>query len=87
MVLDDGTDLDDDLRRRLAAAIRAELSPRHVPDAVHAIPVVPRTISGKKMEVPAKRLLEGDPLDQVANPGAMQDPTALDPFVALAAGA
>jgi acetoacetyl-CoA synthetase len=47
--------------------------------------VVPRTISGKKMEVPAKRILEGDPIEQVANPGAMQDPTALDAFVALAA--
>jgi acetoacetyl-CoA synthetase len=54
-----------------------------VPDEVHAVPVIPRTISGKKMEVPVKRLLEGDPLEVVANPGAMQDPTALDAFVAL----
>jgi acetoacetyl-CoA synthetase len=84
VVLDEGTVLDDDLRRALATAIRSSLSPRHVPDAVHAIPVVPRTISGKKMEVPAKRILEGDPIEDVANPGAMQDPTALDAFVALA---
>jgi acetoacetyl-CoA synthetase len=84
VVLEEGRELDDGLRRDLAAAIRAGLSPRHVPDEVHAIPVVPRTISGKKMEVPAKRLLEGDPLEEVANPGAMQDPTALDAFVALA---
>ncbi|WP_052669628.1 acetoacetate--CoA ligase [Nitriliruptor alkaliphilus] len=85
VVLDPGTDLDDDLRRSLAAAIRRGLSPRHVPDVVQAVPAVPRTISGKKMEVPAKRLLEGEPLEVVANPGAMQDPTALDPFVELAA--
>jgi acetoacetyl-CoA synthetase len=86
VVLDEGATLDDALRRDLAAAIRAGLSPRHVPDAVHAVPAVPRTISGKKMEVPVKRLLEGDPLEVVANPGAMQDPTALDAFVDLAAG-
>jgi acetoacetyl-CoA synthetase len=86
VVLDEGTPLDDDLRHRLATAIRGSLSPRHVPDAVHAVPVVPRTISGKKMEVPAKRILEGDPIEDVANPGAMQDPTALDAFVSLAAG-
>ncbi|MEX1164671.1 MAG: acetoacetate--CoA ligase [Nitriliruptor sp.] len=84
VVLAEDAALDDALRGALASAIRASLSPRHVPDAVHAIPVVPRTISGKKMEVPAKRILEGDPLEQVANPGAMQDPTALDAFVALA---
>jgi acetoacetyl-CoA synthetase len=85
VVLDEGVELDESLRRDLAAAIRSGLSPRHVPDEVHAIPVVPRTISGKKMEVPAKRLLEGEPLEVVANPGAMQDPTALDAFVALVA--
>jgi acetoacetyl-CoA synthetase len=84
VVLDEGRELDDDLRRTLASAIRGALSPRHVPDAVHAVPTVPRTISGKKMEVPVKRILEGEPLGQVANPGAMQDPTALDAFVALA---
>jgi acetoacetyl-CoA synthetase len=49
------------------------------------VPAVPRTISGKKMEVPVKRLLEGEDPATVANPGAMQDPTALDAFTALAA--
>jgi acetoacetyl-CoA synthetase len=83
VVLEDGVDLDDALRRTLATTVRSQLSPRHVPDAVHAIPAVPRTISGKKMEVPAKRLLEGEPLERVANPGAMQDPSALDAFVTL----
>ena len=75
-----GQGLDDDLRRRLAQAIRAELSPRHVPDEVHVVPAVPRTISGKKMEVPVKRLLEGEPLERVANPGAMANPGSLDAF-------
>ena len=53
--------LDDDLRRRIAAALRTELSPRHVPDRVEAVPVVPRTLSGKKLEVPVKRILAGHP--------------------------
>jgi acetoacetyl-CoA synthetase len=76
-------DAGDDLEQRLAQALRQELSPRHVPDRVHRVPAVPRTISGKKMEVPVKRLLEGEPLDRVANPGAMDDASALDPFLAL----
>ncbi|HSK24218.1 MAG TPA: acetoacetate--CoA ligase [Egicoccus sp.] len=75
--------LDDDLRRRLATAIRGGLSPRHVPDDVIAVPAIPRTISGKKMEVPVKRLLEGEPLERVANPGAMANPASLDAFSAL----
>jgi acetoacetyl-CoA synthetase len=78
--------LDDVLRRSIATAVRTELSPRHVPDELHQVPSVPRTISGKKMEVPVKRLLEGEPLDRVANPGAMADPTAMDAFVAYARG-
>jgi acetoacetyl-CoA synthetase len=80
-----GTEVTDDLRREVAGAIRASLSPRHVPDELHAVPVIPRTISGKKLEVPVKRLLEGEDLARVANPGALADPTALDAFVAFAA--
>jgi acetoacetyl-CoA synthetase len=86
VVLEDGATLDDEQRHVIASAIRTELSPRHVPDVLHTIPAVPRTISGKKMEVPVKRLLEGESLEQVANPGAMANPDSLDAFVALAAG-
>ncbi len=82
--LADGLELDDDLRRRIADMIRSELSPRHLPDELYAVPAVPRTISGKKMEVPVKRLLEGEPLERVANPGSMADPDSLDSFVAIA---
>lgn len=85
LVLDADHDLDDTFRHRLAATIREELSPRHVPDAVHAIPAVPRTISGKKLEVPVKRLLDGVPLERVVNPGAMANPDSLQPFLTLAA--
>lgn len=80
-----GVELDDGLRSTIARTIRAELSPRHVPDELHAVRAVPRTISGKKLELPIKRLLEGEPLEQVVNPGAVADPSSLEVFVELAA--
>lgn len=86
VVLAPGRELDEALIADLAGELRRGLSPRHVPDRVHAVPAVPRTISGKKMEVPVKRLLEGEPLARVATPGAMADPRSLDAFVALVAG-
>ncbi|TVR35715.1 MAG: acetoacetate--CoA ligase [Nitriliruptor sp.] len=83
VALSAGRDLDDTLRRSLASAIRSELSPRHVPDTLHAVPSIPRTISGKKMEVPVKRLLEGAAAADVVNRGAMANPDSLDAFLAL----
>jgi acetoacetyl-CoA synthetase len=81
VVLADGVTLDDTLRDRIRAAIRTALSQRHVPDEIVAIPAVPRTLTGKKMEVPVKRLLQGRPLDDVAAQGAVADPMALAFFV------
>jgi len=72
-----GAELDDDLRRRIAAALRAELSPRHVPDRIEAAPAIPRTLSGKKLEVPVKRILTGTPADEAASRGSLADPDAL----------
>jgi acetoacetyl-CoA synthetase len=86
VVVDDGRSLDDGLGSTIAGAIREELSPRHVPDGIHTVPAVPRTISGKKMEVPVKRLLDGEPLDRVVNPGAMANPESLGAFLELADG-
>ena len=85
VVLGDGAQLDDGLRARLAAALRSNLSPRHVPDAVYALASVPRTLSGKKLEVPAKRILSGTPVDQAASRGALANPESLDALAALAA--
>ncbi len=84
VVLAPGTALDDDLRRRIATELRTALSPRHVPDAVHAVPAVPRTLSGKKLEVPVKRILLGQPAEDVASRDALADPSALDHFRSLA---
>jgi acetoacetyl-CoA synthetase len=84
VVLRQGAELDDDLRDRIRAAVRAELSPRHVPDRIAAIAEVPRTLSGKKLEVPVKRVLSGVPLDQAVSEGALANPDAIHQVVALA---
>ena len=78
-----GVELDHALRRRIAAELRSNLSPRHVPDEVHAVPAIPRTHSGKKLEVPVKRILTGTPAAQVVSPGALADPGAVAPFEAI----
>ncbi len=80
-----GASLDDDLRRRITVALRTELSPRHVPDVIDQVRAIPRTLSGKKLEVPIKRLLAGQPVERVASRGSLSDPTALDDVVAWAA--
>jgi acetoacetyl-CoA synthetase len=81
----DGPDLADDLRRRIVDELRSGLSPRHVPDLILPVPAVPRNLTGKKLEVPVKRILQGTPVTDVASPDALADPASLDPFAALAA--
>jgi acetoacetyl-CoA synthetase len=85
VVLADGAALDDDLVGRLRSTLRSSLSPRHVPDEITAIRAVPRTLNGKKLEVPVKRLLAGVPLEQAVSAGAVADLSTLEPF--LPAGA
>jgi acetoacetyl-CoA synthetase len=79
----DGTDVDD-LRRTVARELRERLSPRHVPDELHVVRALPRTLSGKKLEVPVKKILRGVPVDEAATRGALEDPTALDDVAAIA---
>jgi len=80
----DGVELDDPLRARIGTALRTALSPRHVPDRIVAVPAVPRNRTGKKLEVPAKRILLGAAPDEVASRDVLADPSALDAFVELA---
>ncbi|SFE48561.1 acetoacetyl-CoA synthetase [Paracidovorax wautersii] len=80
-----GAELDEALRQRIAGAIRAALSPRFVPDDILAVPEVPRTLTGKKQELPVKKLLLGQPAEKVVNRDAMANPGSLDWFVAFAA--
>jgi acetoacetyl-CoA synthetase len=78
-----GARLDDDLRSRLVTALRTELSPRHVPDEIHEVPGVPRTLSGKKLEVPVKRILAGADPDVAASRGSLANPEVLDAYSSL----
>ncbi len=80
-----GASRTDELRARLVADLRSQLSPRHVPDRILAVPGVPRTLSGKKLEVPLKRILTGTPPEVACARGSLANPEALDAFVALAA--
>lgn len=84
VVLQPGVELTDSLRAGIKQKLRAELSPRHVPDAIFAIPEVPRTLNGKKLEVPVKRILSGTPAESSVSRDAMTNPESLRPFVELA---
>ena len=84
VVLADGVDLDDELTKRIAQAVREQCSPRHVPNEVRAIGEVPRTLSGKVLEVPVKRILMGTPPEQAASRDSLANPEALDFFVSWA---
>jgi acetoacetyl-CoA synthetase len=76
--------LDDALTGEIRARLRRERSPRHVPDEIHAVPALPMTLTGKKMEIPVRKLLMGHALHEVASPGAMKDPAALDWYLDFA---
>jgi acetoacetyl-CoA synthetase len=85
LVLSSGVSLDSDLMGRVRARIRETVSPRHVPDQMVAVAEIPRTLSGKKLEIPVKRLLEGASLAELPNLETVQNPWALEPFVEMAA--
>jgi acetoacetyl-CoA synthetase len=80
VVLRPGLELDDELRARIAGTLRTSLSPRHAPDAIVAVPAIPRTLTGKKLELPVKRILTGAAVSEVASRDALVDPDAIEPF-------
>jgi acetoacetyl-CoA synthetase len=84
VVLRPGYTLDSALLAELTHSLRKKLSPRHVPDEIRAISEVPRTLSGKKLEVPIKRLLGGAPVDSVVAKGTLQNPDALLDLIQIA---
>jgi acetoacetyl-CoA synthetase len=84
VVLREGAELDDDLRREIARRVRSQCSPRHVPDEVFQIEEVPRTLSGKVLEVPVKRILMGTPAEKAASRDSLANPAALDYFTEMA---
>ncbi|WP_090763684.1 acetoacetate--CoA ligase [Nonomuraea maritima] len=80
VALAEGAELTAELERALCAALRTELSPRHVPDEIRVVPGIPRTLSGKKLEVPVRKILLGTPVEQAANLDAMANPEVLRHF-------
>ncbi|WP_128548750.1 acetoacetate--CoA ligase [Larkinella soli] len=84
VVLSDGLTLDDALTQRIRQALRTQYSPRHVPDAIYQVPVVPYTISGKKVEMPVKKILMGASPERAASRDTLRNPAALDPYIELA---
>ena len=85
VVLRPGVALDDAMKQKLNDAIKTSLSPRFVPNDIFQVPEIPRTLSGKKQELPIKKLLLGQPVERVVNKEAMANPASLDWFVAFAA--
>jgi acetoacetyl-CoA synthetase len=80
VVLRPELELDDELRAGIANVLRTSLSPRHAPDAVVAVPAIPRTLTGKKLELPVKRILTGAAVAEVASRDALVDPDSIQPF-------
>jgi acetoacetyl-CoA synthetase len=76
-----GYELDDGLTGRIRSQIRSALSPRHVPDEIHQVPGIPRTLSGKKLEVPVRKILLGTAVAEAADPDALANPEVLASFV------
>ncbi|MDO9125813.1 MAG: acetoacetate--CoA ligase, partial [Parvibaculum sp.] len=85
VVLKKGVALDDKVKEKINKALREKYSPRHVPDRIYGIDAVPYTLTGKKMEVPVRKILLGVPVDKAASRDAMANPSAIDYFRDFAA--
>jgi len=84
VVLQEGVELDDDLKGRIKGSIRENTSPRHVPNEIFAVPEIPKTLNGKKLEVPVKKILSGIPPEKAASKDSLSNPESLDTFAELA---
>lgn len=85
VVLQAGQTLDESLKGKIVSAIRQALTPKHVPNEILQVPQIPRTLTGKKLEVPIKRLMLGEPVERVINPDALANPASIQWFVDFAA--
>lgn len=84
IVLREDAQLDETLRRHIVSAIREALTARHVPNDIFVVPAIPRTLSGKKLELPVKKLMLGHPVEKVANKDSMANPNSLDWYLDFA---
>ncbi len=85
VVLQEGLELDDAVKEKIRDRIRSSLSPRHLPDDIFAVPEIPCTLTGKKLEVPVKKILMGMPVEKAVNFGSMGNPQSIDYFIEMAA--
>ena len=83
VVLKENVELDDALKKKIKGSIRERTSPRHVPNEVFAVPEIPKTLNGKKLEVPVKKILSGTPPDEAASRDSLSNPESLDRFAEL----
>ena len=79
--LADGLTLDEGIKTEIKTRLRREYTPRHIPDKIIQVPAIPTTLTGKKLEVPVRKILLGTPLEKAANTSAMADPASLDAFI------
>jgi acetoacetyl-CoA synthetase len=79
--LPEGQTLDDDLKSRINQKLRADYTPRHCPDEIYQVDEIPYTLTGKKMEVPVRKILMGKDVEKAANKDAMSNPSSLDYFI------
>ncbi len=84
VVLREGVGLDDDLKAIIKRKLRKEVSPRHAPDDIFAVDEIPYTLSGKRLEIPVRRVLLGQDPEKIVNRGAIRNPAALQPFIEMA---
>jgi acetoacetyl-CoA synthetase len=84
VVLQEGVELDDDLKNEIKGSIKENTSPRHVPNEIFAVPEIPKTLNGKKLEVPVKKILSGTPPEEAASKESLSNPESLDHYVELA---
>ncbi|MBT8220349.1 MAG: acetoacetate--CoA ligase, partial [Bacteroidia bacterium] len=84
VMLAPGQSLDEDLQKSIRTELRAQCSPRHVPDMILTVPDIPYTLSGKKMEVPVKKIFMKMDVSNFLNRDAIRNPEAIDYFIDLA---
>lgn len=81
VILNNGKTFNQNLKNNIKQHIRSNCSPRHIPDEIYNVPDIPRTLNGKKLEIPVKRILQGEPIEKVVNKGALSNPDSLQFFV------
>lgn len=84
VLMKEGMELTDEIKQAIKKQIRTQCSPRHTPTSIYSVPDLPKTLNGKKLEIPVKKILMGKSVDKVVNQGSLSNPNSLDYFVEFA---